>query len=71
MDYAVVYVILTLCMFSLGIRFTFFSSSELNKIPFYTNEKRELIKKRYKIYGITSLLVDVISIVFMFVPLCS
>jgi len=68
MDYAVVYVILTLCMFSLGIRFTFFSSSELNKIPFYSNEKRELIKKRYKIYGITSLFVAVASIVFMFVP---
>lgn len=71
MDYAVVYVILTLCMFSLGIRFTFFSSSELNKIPFYSNEKRELINKRYKIYGITSLFVAVASIVFMFVPLCS
>ena len=63
------YVILIICLLITGIRFVFFSSHELNATPFYDNEKRNCIKKRYRIYGFLSLIIALFSIIFLFIPI--
>ena len=62
-----VYIILLLCLFSMGIRSLFFSDKELKEEYFEDIIKFKMVCKRYKVWGIIAVTVSFLLLIFLFV----
>lgn len=63
----IVYIILLLCLFSMGMRSLFFIDKELKTEDFEDIKKFEMICKRYKIWGIIAIIFSAILLAFIFI----
>jgi len=66
MNFAV-YIILLLCLFSMGIRSLFFIDKELKEEYFEDIKKFKMVCKRYKVWGIIAVTVSFLLLIFLFI----
>lgn len=66
MNFAV-YIILLLCLFSIGIRSLFFIDKELKEEYFEDIKKIKMVCKRYKVWGIIAVTVSFLLLIFLFI----
>lgn len=64
----IVYIIIVLCLFTMGIRSLFFSDKELKEEYFEDIKKFKMVCKHYKLWGKITIVVSAILFAFLFIP---
>lgn len=65
----VIYVILLICLFIMGIRSCFFTGKELSENNFENKEKLLMIRRHYRIWGVIAIGVSIFLLIFLFISL--